>query len=133
MIYTNKFKQFLLILGEKSTNLFDYFNVEELHGLNKKDAKVYPETSKDAYIYGLANYSPTKDKFPFVFINLNRLDGTYKDALGIMHETIHISLLINNWDVENKEEEIVSNAEMYANEIIEYIHKIKNKSYFSRI
>lgn len=133
MIYIKKFKQFLLILGEKSTELFDYFNVEELHGLNKKDAKAYPETSKDAYIYGLANYSLTKDKFPFVFINLNRLNGTYKDALGIMHETIHISLLIHNWDVENKEEEIITNAEIYAGEIIDYIDKIKNKSYFSRI
>ena len=127
MIYSKKFKDFLFILGEKSVDLFNYFNVEELHGLNKKDALKYKENNKDAYIYGLANYIPKKSgtyKYgdpAFVFINFTRLDGTYKDHIGIMHETIHLSLLLNNWDVDNKEEEIVTNAEIYAGEIIEYI------------
>lgn len=139
MIYSKKFKDFLLILGEKSVDLFNYFNVEELHGLNKKDALSHKENSQQAYIYGMSNYIPKKSGTykhgdpGYLFINLNRLDGTYKDALGIMHETIHISLLVNNWDVDNKEEEIVTNAEIYAGEIIEYIHEIKNESWFGKI
>jgi hypothetical protein len=139
MVYSKKFKDFLLILGEKSVDLFNYFNVEELHGLNKKDALKHKENSQQAYIYGMSNYIPKKSgeyKYgdpAYIFINLNRLDGSYKDALGIMHETIHLSLLVNNWDVDNKEEEIVSNSEIYAAEIIEYIHEIKNESWFGKI
>jgi hypothetical protein len=139
MIYTKQFKDFLFILGEKSVDLFNYFKVDELHGLTKKDALKHKENSQQAYIYGMANYIPKKsgeykDSDPgYVFINSTRLNGTYKDALGVMHEAVHISLLINNWDIENKEEEIVTNAEIYAGEIIEYIHKIKNESWFGKI
>ena len=139
MIYTKQFKDFLFILGEKSVDLFNYFKVDELHGLTKKDALKHKENSQQAYIYGLSNYIPKKSgdyKFGdpgFVFINSTRLDGTYKDHTGIMHETIHISLLNNDWDINNKEEEIVSNAEIYANDIIKFIMTIKNESWFGKI
>jgi hypothetical protein len=112
-----KFDKFLLLLGNHSLDLFDYFKVDKLHGLTRKDAMNYNETPEDAYIYGMANYSPS-DKFPYVFINLMRLNGTYKDITGIMHETIHISLLLHNWDIKNKEEQIVTDAENYANDIV---------------
>lgn len=139
MIYTKQFKDFLLILGEKSVDVFNYFKVDEMHGLTKKDALKYKENSQQAYIYGLANYIPKKpgnykDGDPgFVFLNLNRMNGTYKDYLGIMHETVHISLLVNNWDIENKEEEIVTNAEKYAEDIIQYMETIKNESWFGNL
>lgn len=139
MIYTKQFKDFLLILGEKSVDVFNYFKVDEMHGLTKKDALKHKENSQQAYIYGLSNYIPKKsgnykDGDPgFVFLNLNRMNGTYKDYLGIMHEAVHISLLINNWDIENKEEEIVTNAEKYAEDIIQYMETIKNESWFGNL
>jgi hypothetical protein len=132
-MYTKKYKDYLLILGEKSVDLFNHFKVNELHGLSKKDALSYPETNKDAYIFGMVNYSSTKDKFPYIFINLNRLNGTYKDYTGIMHECVHLSLLLNDWQINSKEEKIVSDAENYANTTIEYIKSIKNESWFGKL
>jgi hypothetical protein len=61
------------------------------------------------------------------------MNGSYKDYTGIMHETIHISLLLHNWDVDNEEEQIVTDAENYANEIIEYMQDFKNESWFGKV
>ena len=38
-----------------------------------------------------------------------------------MHETMHLSLLLEDWNIENKEEEIVSQAEAMANDIVKYL------------
>jgi hypothetical protein len=129
---TKQFPKFLLILGKKSVDLFNYFKVDELHGLSKEDAEKYPETKNDAYIMGMCNYIPKKSgeyksgDALYLFINMNRLNDTYKDYTAIMHECFHLSLSLNNWNV-NKEERIVSDAEMYANEIIGFILKEKMK------
>lgn len=125
MLHTKRYSKFLLLLGKDSLDLFNYFRVDELHGLTKKEAQYYPETKKDAYIAGMTNYSPTKDKFPYMFINVNRLNGSKKDATAIMHECVHLSLLLHDWDIENSEETIVSDAERIANEVIDYISNLK--------
>jgi hypothetical protein len=36
-----------------------------------------------------------------------------------MHETMHMSLLLNNWNIKDKEEEVIQFAEDEANKIIE--------------
>jgi hypothetical protein len=63
-----------------------------------------------------------KDPYkPFLFINL----GTFKNysltekATAVMHETMHMGILLNNWNIKDKEEEIISFAEEEANKIIE--------------
>ena len=122
--FTKKFSKYELIVGTNSVDIFNHFNVSKLHGLTKEAALAYKETLNDAYIMGMCNYSPT-NKFPYVFINSNRLKGGYKDATAIMHETVHLSLLLHNWNVENKEEEIVTDAEKYANQILSLI-KLSN-------
>jgi hypothetical protein len=122
--FTKKFNKYELILATHSVDIFNYFGITELHGLTKKEALSYKETPTDAYIMGMTNYAP-KTKFPFLFININRLDGSFKDATKIMHETIHLSLLLHDWDVNNKEEQIVTDAEKYANEIINLLYKGK--------
>ena len=121
MITKKLFPKFQLIVGEKSVDLFYWFGVDDLHRLTKKEAEEYPETKDDAYIWGLANYSPSKDDLPFIFLNKSRLKGDYTDVTGIMHETMHLSLLLEDWDIENKEEEIVSQAETMANDIVKYL------------
>lgn len=129
---SKQFPNFLLLLSKKSVDLFNYFKVDELHGLSKKDAERYPETKDDAYIMGMTNYIPKESgKYKYgdavyLFININRLNGTYKDYTLIMHECIHLSLMLNNWNL-NKEEKFVSDAEMYANEIIKFILKERMK------
>ena len=123
--------KYILLIGNNATEVFDYYKVEEMHGLNRKDAQaeeVDKTVGNGVYIYGLTNYDPADKKLtakdpykPFLFINL----GTFKKysltekATGIMHETMHMSILLNNWKITDKEEEVITYAEDEANKIIE--------------
>ena len=54
--------------------------------------------------------------------------GTFKryspseQATAVMHETMHMSILLNNWDIRDKEEEVITFAEEEANKIIKKIN-----------
>jgi hypothetical protein len=121
---------YVLLAGNNATEIFDYYNVEEMHGLNRKDAQV-EEVDKTkgngVYIYGWTNYDPADKKLtakapykPFLFLNL----GTFKNysltekATAVMHETMHMAILLNNWKITDKEEEVIGYAEEQANKII---------------
>ena len=115
--------KYILLAGNNATEIFDYYDVEEMHGLNRKDAQaeeVDKTVGNGVYIYGWSNYDPADKKLtgkaphkPFVFLNLGtftRYSLTEK-ATAVMHETMHISLLLNNWNIKDKEDE--------ANKIVE--------------
>ncbi len=123
--------KYILLAGNNATEIFDYYKVSKMHGLNRADAQaeeVDKTTGNGVYIYGLTNYDPedkkltAKDPYkPFLFINL----GTFKKysltekATGVMHETMHMSIILNNWNIKDKEEEVITFAEEEANKIIE--------------
>ena len=123
--------KYILLAGKDATEIFDYYKVPEMHGLNRKDAQaeeIDKTKGNGVYIYGLANYDPADKKLtaknpykPFLFINL----GTFKKysltekATGVMHETMHMAILLNNWKITDKEEEAITFAEDEANKIIE--------------
>tara|TARA_Y100001937_G_scaffold92558_1_gene125348 strand:+ start:562 stop:969 length:408 start_codon:yes stop_codon:yes gene_type:complete len=111
-----------LILGSSSEDLFNYYNVDFIHGLHLKDCKSYKETNKDAFISGMSNESPNKtiSNKPYVFINLKRLNKTFKDYLLFFHEFMHLSFRIHNWNI-SKEEQIITWAEL---ETIKTIKKL---------
>jgi len=122
--------KYLLIVGKDATDIFKYYNVKQMHGLNLKDAQaeeVDKTKGNGVYIYGLANYHPADKKLtakapykPFVFLNM----GTFKkyspseQATAVMHETMHMSILLSNWNIKDKEEEAIGKAEEEANKII---------------
>jgi len=123
--------KYVLLAGNNATEIFDYYDVDEMHGLNRKDAQaeeVDKTVGNGVYIYGWSNYDPADKKLtakaptkPFLFINLgtfNRYNITEK-ATAVMHETMHMSILLNNWKIADKEEEVISYAEEEANKIIE--------------
>jgi hypothetical protein len=140
--------KYVLLIGNDATEIFDYYKVEEMHGLNRADAQaeeVDMTTGNGVYIYGLTNYDPADKKLtakdpykPFLFINL----GTFKKynitekATGVMHETMHMSIILNNWDIKDKEEEVITFAEEEANKIIEKLKTTKvefpKKNFFTR-
>jgi hypothetical protein len=140
--------KYILLIGNNATEVFDYYKVDEMHGLNRADAQaeeVDMTVGNGVYIYGLTNYDPADKKLtakdpykPFLFLNL----GTFKrynvteKATAVMHETMHISILLNNWDIKDKEEEVITYAEDEANKIIEKLKTIKieapKKGFFSR-
>jgi hypothetical protein len=128
--------KYVLILGNDATDIFTFYDVEEMHGLNKKDAQaeeVDKTTGNGVYIEGLTNYDPRDKKLtgkspykPFVFLNTSHIKK--RDIPGkcfsIMHETIHLAMLLNNWDIDNKEEDMTTMAEEEANRIW---NKVSNK------
>jgi len=140
--------KYVLLIGNDATEIFDYYNVPEMHGLNRKDAQaeeVDKTKGNGVYIYGWTNYDPADKKLtakdpykPFLFLNM----GTFKKynptekATAVMHETMHMSILLNNGDIKDKEEEAIGFAEEQANKIIEKLKTTKveapKKNFFSR-
>jgi len=128
--------KYILILGNNATDIFTFYNVEEMHGLNKKDAQaeeVDKTKGNGVYIYGLTNYNPADKKLtaknpykPFLFLNMGAFKkySPAKKITAIMHETVHMSILLNNWKITDKEEEAITYAEEQANKIW---NKVGNK------
>jgi len=128
--------KYLLIVGKDATDIFKYYNVKQMHGLNLKDAQaeeVDKTKGNGVYIYGLTNYDPADKKLiakspykPFVFLNM----GTFKKyslsekATAVMHETMHISILLRDWNIKDKEEDAIGFAEEEANKIIDKLKKL---------
>lgn len=113
------YAQFVLLIGNNAVDLFDYYGVQEMHGVNKTSC-ISRIAEGGTYIEGFANYNPydtaqTTNLLPFVFINKSALKGDYRDITLINHEMTHMSLLLHEWDVDKKEEEIVTWAEEYTN------------------
>ena len=129
--------KYILVIGKDATDIFKFYNVKEMHGLNLKDAQaeeVDKTKGNGVYIYGLTNYDPADKKLiakdpykPFVFLNM----GTFKkysadeQKTAIMHETMHLAFLLYKWDAEKKSEEIITLAEDEANTIISKLKSLK--------
>lgn len=130
--------KYLLLIGNDATDIFKYYNVEQMHGLNLNDAiaeEIDKTVGNGVYIYGLTNYDPADKKLtakapfkPFLFLNMGAFKrySPSEQATAIMHETMHMSILLNNWDIRDKEEEAIGFAEEEANKII---NKIKAGRY----
>ena len=100
-----KFDKYDLLLSYDPCDIFTYYNIDEMHGLNLKDCKSYNNTTKDSYIAGWCNYTPNSDRH-FVFINLSRCNNEIETFGLIMHELMHLS-----FDLHKKEEDIITWAE----------------------
>ena len=101
-----------LLLGNNPSEVFKFFGVNEMHGLSLKDSQSYPTTKDDAYIAGLCNFIPNTDE-RFVYLNTSRW------SYGLVfHEMMHQSFFKHDYDI-NKEESIITWAEVEANDIYE--------------
>ncbi len=117
---------YTLLLSQNPCDLFTYFNVDEMHGLNALDCANHKNTTENSYIAGLSNFVPkqsgeynSNDK-RFVFINLSRCTDSISTFALIMHELLHQSFALHNYDV-NKEEEIITWAENESHEVYKII------------
>jgi hypothetical protein len=123
--------KYVFLLGKDATEIFDYYNVDILHGLRREDAQaeeVDKTKGNGVYIMGLTNYDPRDKKLtgkapykPFLFINKKHFKKDFTNITVVNHEATHMALLLNNWDVNNKEEEIVTLAEEITNKIVKLI------------
>ena len=108
-----------LHLSYNPCEIFDYYNVTEMHGLNKVDCELYDNTAQDAYFAGWCNFIPgTTNKF--VFINLTRCTDQIHTFGLIMHELMHQSIDRFEEDL-FMEEEIITWAELEAYEVFKIV------------
>lgn len=123
-----KRSNYTLLLSKNPCEIFIHFAEEEMHGLSFRECVLYSNTSKDAYIAGLANYVPKDsgdykhgDPF-FVFINLTRCTSPLETMLTINHEMIHRAFELYDWDM-SKEEEMISWAENETRKVYPIVRK----------
>lgn len=116
---------YVLLLSYDPCEIFDYYKVDEMHGLNKVDCELHDNTCKSAYFAGWCNFIPgTTDKF--LFINLRRCITQIETFGLIMHELMHQSFDRFNEDVK-MEEEIITWAEEEAYKVFEIVTNNLNK------
>ena len=114
-----------LLLSTDPCEIFNYYGVTEMHGLNLDDCMKHPNTSESSYISGWCNYMPMPGKYfklsdrCFVFINLNRCNSELDLSCNLFHELMHLSGRLFNdcWD--SHEEEMISYAEKETREVFE--------------
>ena len=120
--------KFVVLIGKDATEIFDYYKVDKMHGLNREDAQaeeVDKSKGNGVYIYGWTNYDPRDKKLtakapykPFLFLNKKHFKGDFTDVTLVNHEAMHMSILLHNWNITDKEEEAVSLAEEITNKIV---------------
>ena len=121
---------YILLLSYNPCEVFTYFNVGQMHGLNTIDCAAHANTTESAYIAGWSNFIPKEsgeytDNDPrFVFINLSRCTDSVSTFGLIMHELMHQSFALHNFDVD-KEEEIITWAEEEAYEVFKIVENEK--------
>lgn len=122
-----KRSNYTLLLSKNPCEIFIHFAEEEMHGLSFRECVLYSNTSKDAYIAGLANYVPKDGDYKhgdpfFVFINLTRCTSPFETMLTVNHELMHRAFELYDWDM-SKEEEIISWAENETRKVYPIVKK----------
>jgi hypothetical protein len=109
------------LLGDDATDLFYYYDVKELHGLNLTDCMNLIKEG-GTYIDGMCNLIPHDYSRFYIFINMSSLNGSYKDVTLVQHETTHGGFIKYDYQID-KEEEIITWGEELTNEIMPQIFR----------
>ena len=114
-----------LLLGYNPCEIFKFYNVNEMHGLNLIDCENYNNTNESAYFAGWCNIIPNSNR-NYVFINLSRCNTDIETFGLVMHELMHLS-----FDLHTDEEELITWAEIESYEVFELIKKLNTGRYNS--
>lgn len=123
---------YILLLSYNPCDIFDYYNVDAMHGLSKVDCAASHNTVDSAYIAGWCNFAPKEsgeygdDDKRYVFINLTRCKNDVSTMGLIMHELMHQSFFIHDYNMD-REEEIITWAEEESYEIFKIIKPFRGK------
>lgn len=120
MITINRI-HYTLLLSYNPCEIFDYFKVDELHGLNKQDCEIHTNNTEQAYIAGWCNLIPNEDKM-YVFINLSRCTDELHTAGLVFHELMHLSFWLHHYDIE-QEESIITFAEKESYDVVRLLYE----------
>jgi hypothetical protein len=134
ILVEKEYNNFLFLIGETSIDIFDYYGIDEMHGLNRFDCAKRVDTNKSAYICGWCNFHPQDKDLtrpshlkPYLFMNAKRFQNDFTDVSSLMHECMHLSMKLHDYDID-KEEEIITLAEQLTNDLY-FEHYIKDKKW----
>jgi hypothetical protein len=118
---------YTLYLSDDPSELFRYFDIDEMFGLNIHDCLAHENTKYSSYIAGLCNVSPITHE-PFVFINLKRCWGEKETATLVFHEMMHLSKEIHCSFLDDvKEEQVITWAEEETQQVMKIIEEDKGQ------
>ena len=126
-------EHYTLLLSECPCEIFEYYKVKCMHGLNYEDCLKHLNNKDQAYIWGWANYVPNDDLYykfgcdRFVFINLTRCKKDFDTYGGVFHEMMHQALELYNYNM-IFEEELITWAENETKEVFKIINDYLWKS-----
>jgi hypothetical protein len=104
----------VLLVGDSAISLFDYFEVDELHGLNRIDC-IKRIKEGGTYIDGMCNQLPTDSKKYYLFINKSAITNDLLIDFGlIFHECTHYHFRKYWNDLQNREEQLITESEQLA-------------------
>ena len=124
---------YVLLLSYNPCDIFHYYNVREMHGLSLIECQAHPNTVDSAYIAGWSNFVPKAsgehiaNDDRFIFINLSRCTDSVSTTGLIMHEMIHHSLWMHSYNVETREEDIITWAEQETYEVYAIVNPMLGK------
>ena len=123
---------YILLLSYNPCDVFDYFGVESMHGLSKTECMAHHNTPDSSYIAGWCNFVPkesdeyTNEDARFLFINLARCTDDISTMGLIMHEMMHQSFFIHDYNMDS-EEEIITWAEEEAYKVYDIVKPFRGK------
>jgi hypothetical protein len=127
---SKQFKEFILLLSYNPCDIFKYYKVDEMHGLDLMNCVHHINNKNEAYIAGWCNYVPKTEEYKpgdpvFVFINLSRCTDDVHTTGLVFHEMMHCAghVFKNNWL--DCEEEMITWAEQQTYEVLNLIKRIK--------
>ena len=117
-----------LLVGDSALALFDYFEVDELHGLNRK-ACIERLAQGGTYFDGMQNlYPDPKERGKYIegmyylFINSSAFTNRMSENFGlIFHESTHYQFEKFYDNLKESEEVLITDAEQLALDIIKII------------
>lgn len=115
----------ILIIGENAVDLFDYFRVDTLHGLSRAEC-LERISMGGTYIDGMCNEIPetTGKKVYYLFLNqsaFNENDNVIDNFGIIFHESAHYHFRKYWDDLQEKEEQLITESEILATDICRII------------
>lgn len=126
---------YVLLLSYNPCDIFQYYNVEAMHGLSRVKCEKHANTADSAYIAGWSNFVPVKEEYwsyeqgdpRFIFINLSRCTDPVRTTSLIMHEMMHHSLYMHEYNAETREEDIITWAEEETYEVYNIVKPMLGK------
>jgi hypothetical protein len=110
-----------LLVGTSALSLFDYFEVDELHGLTRQ-ACIDRIAQGGTYFDGMQNIYPQKTDMYYLFINSSAFTENMSENFGlIFHESTHYQFEKFYDSLKENEEQLITDAEQLALDIIKII------------